>query len=294
MVIYRPTAPSPHVRKFKKEFDQIIQSTESNHERTPLQLLVIATYLNRLYFIDRVNSLLEWDKTQWKFSPGVLAQLLVLVPFIPSRRKVALSAISQAYTGMDLELLIGIPINPSELNDDMFGRLLDRIFTSGCESIFYELAMNVRVAFSLPENFVLHSDTTSHILYGDYSTQEDNDQPVLQITYGYSKDKRNDLKQIMTGMVTDGDGLVRYAQTLDGNTADCDYNHQMVQTLHSVYGNEFKKYVYIADSKLLNKPNVNELFRGDDPIPFISRMPSNFHKKLCETVKNKALVPLVT
>ena len=92
----------------------------------------------------------------------------------------------------------------------------------------------------------------------------------------------------MTGMVTDGDGLIVYSQTLDGNTADSDYNHQMIKTLHLVYGSEFKKYVYIADSKLLNAPNIQELLRGDHPIPFISRIPQNFHKKLCEKVKTKA------
>lgn len=289
MVIYRSGTPSPHIKKFKREFEQIIHSTEPKNERTPLQLLVIATYLNRLSFIDHINSLLDWDEKQWKFSPGILAQLLVLVPFIPYRKKVAISAISTAYSGMDLELLVGISIDPLELNDDMFGRLLDRIHESGCENLFYELAMTVRMTFSLPEDYVLHSDTTSHVLYGDYTSDEEIPESALHITYGYSKDKRKDLKQIMTGMVTDGEGLVLYAQTLNGNTADCDYNHQMVRTLHSVYGSECKKYVYIADSKLMNEPNIKMLNQGTESIPFISRIPHNFHKKLCEKVKNKAI-----
>lgn len=288
MVIYRPTTPSPHVKQFKRNYDKVVTASERKSEHTPLQLIVIATYLNRLHFIDHVNRLITWDDSRWKFSPGVLAQLAVLIPFIPSRRKIALSRISEAYTGMDLELLTGLPIDPSELNDDMFGRLLDRIHKSGCENLFYELAMTVRFAFSLPENYILHSDTTSHVLYGDYPTQEGDKPPALQITYGYSKDKRKDLKQIMTGMVTDGDGLVVYSKTLNGNTADCDYNLQMIQTLHSVYGSEFKNYVYIADSKLLNEPNVLELIEGEQSIPFISRIPQNFHKKLCEKVKTRA------
>ena len=288
MVIYRPTTPSSHVKQFKRDFDKVVTASECKSDRTPLQLLIIATYLNRLQFINHVNNLITWDDSKWKFSPGILSQLLVLVPFIPSRRKIAISRISEVYTGMDLELLVGLPIDPSELNDDLFGRLLDRIHESGCENLFYELAMTVRIAFSLPENYVLHSDTTSHVLYGDYPSQKGDEPPTLQITYGYSKDKRKDLKQIMTGMVTDGDGLVVYSKTLNGNTADCDYNHQMVKTLHSIYGPEFKKYVYIADSKLLNESNVLELIQGDHSIPFISRIPQNFHKKLCEKVKNKA------
>lgn len=141
---------------------------------------------------------------------------------------------------MDLELLVGLSIDPSELNDDIFGRLLDKIHESGSENLFYEVAMRVRFVFSLPENYVLHSDTTSHVLFGDYPTKEGEKPPDLKITYGYSKDKRQDLKQIMTGMVTDGDGLVVYSKTLNGNTADCDYNNQMVKTLHSFFGSDFK------------------------------------------------------
>jgi len=189
---------------------------------------------------------------------------------------------------MDLELLTGEPVNSVDLNDDLFGRLLDRINEGGCEPLFYELAMTVRMALNLPENYVLHSDTTSHVLYGDYPQNEEDEDPALRITYGYSKDKRKDLKQIMTGMVTDGDGLIVYSQTLDGNTSDSDYNHQMIKTLHLVYGSDFKKHVYIADSKLLNGPNIQELLRDDHPIPFISRIPQNFHKKLCEKVKTRA------
>ena len=288
MTIHRRTTPSPHVKQFKRDFDKIVTASESKNARTPLQLLIISSYLNRLHFIDHINRHLSWDESRWKFSPGILAQLLVLIPFIPSRRRIAISRISDIYRGMDLELLIGIPLEPDELNDDLFARLLDRIHQCGCEPLFYELAMSVRMALCLPENYVLHSDTTSHVLYGDYSQDEGDEDPALRITYGYSKDKRKDLKQIMTGMVTDGEGLIVYSQTLDGNTADSDYNHKMIKTLHLVYGSEFQKYVYIADSKLLNDPNVQVLLQGDHPIPFISRIPQNFHKKLCEKVKTKA------
>ena len=182
MVIYRSNTPSPHVERFKRDFDKVVTTSEQKNEHTPFQLLIIATYLNRLHFIDHINRVITWDESRWKFSPGVLAQLLVLTPFVPSRRKIALFKISEVYTGMDLELLVGVPIDLSELNDDMFGRLLDRVHENGCENLFYELAMMVRFIFSLPENYVLHSDTASHVLYGDYTTKEDEEPPALKIT----------------------------------------------------------------------------------------------------------------
>lgn len=76
-------------------------------------------------FIDHVHRLITWGDSRWEFSPGVLAQLLILIPFIPFRRKTALSKISEIYTEMDLELLIYLPVYSSEPNDDMLGRLPD-------------------------------------------------------------------------------------------------------------------------------------------------------------------------
>jgi len=35
---------------------------------------------------------------------------------------------SQAFSGMDLELLVGEPVDPAELSDDIFANMLDRFW----------------------------------------------------------------------------------------------------------------------------------------------------------------------
>jgi transposase len=294
------THPKPHARKKKgkrrshprkmntlrHQFDQIVQGSEDLAQRTPLPLVVIATYLNRLDFKESINRYVKWDPAQWKYSPGVLAQLLVIAVFIQANKKIALSRIRQVYAGMDLEMLAGEPVEPAELSDDLFATMLDRLWLAGCENFLSTIALTVRIVFDLPPNYVLHSDTTSHVLYGDYDSSEDVSDPSLVLpTYGYSKDKRNDLKQIMTGMVTDGDGLIRFSHVLDGNTADCKYNHLMIKTLQEVYGDEFYRYTYIADSKMLNKKNLDLVFCDDKPVKIISRIPENFAGKLAEKIR---------
>jgi transposase len=205
----RASSPSARLRSLRKDLQETIQSVKKTSYSTPLQLIIIACYLNRLHFIDQVNSNVEWDETQWKYSPGVLAQLLVLLPFVSALRIIPLSRIHESYSGIDLELLVGEAIDPADLNDDLFGRVLDRIYEADCSELFLSISLSVRLTFDLPENTILHSDTTSHVLYGDY-IPDDGYVPPLTITYGYSKQKRNDLKQIQTGMVTDGDGLILY------------------------------------------------------------------------------------
>ena len=280
--------PSPQSANIKRDLlNPTIICRPREYLETPLQLSVVASYLNKLRFKEQINERVTWDSKQWKYSPGILAQLLVLLPFVSANKKVSLSRIHEAYAGIDLELLVGEPIDPATLNDDMFGRVLDRIFEVGCSSLFSSIALSVRLTFNLPENFILHSDTTSHVLYGDYECDA-GEKPHIKITPGYSKQKRDDLNQIMTGAVTDGDGLILYSKVLDGNTADCSYNNLVIDQLREIFGDGFKKYKYIADSKLLNKYNVEKLFKGSHPIQFISRIPENFHKKLAEKARNLA------
>jgi transposase len=294
------TQPKPKARKKKgkrrshplkmktlrDEFEQTVKGSEDSAKRTPLSLILIATYLNRLKFKENINRYVKWDPAQWKYSPGVLAQLLVIAVFIPANKKVALSRMHQVYAGMDIETLVGEPVEPAELSDGLFAAMLDRLWKAGCENFLCTIALTVRTVFDLPPDYVLHSDTTSHVLYGDYDPSEYASDPSLVLpTYGYSKDKRSDLKQIMTGMVTDGDGLVRFSHVLDGNTADCEYNYMMIKILKQVYGDEFGLYTYIADSKMLNKKNLALISCDDKPVKIISRIPENFSGKLAEKIR---------
>ena len=93
---------------------------------------------------------------------------------------------------------------------------------------------------------------------------------------------------VMSGAVTDGDGLPLFCEILNGNTADCEFNHQMVSNLQSVFGDEFTKYFYIADSKVLNEKNINRIYSNGKPVKIISRVPDNFSKKLSERKKKQA------
>jgi len=103
----RRSASARKMNAIRRQFNQIVLDSNDLSLRTPFPLLVIATYLNRLNFKEFINSRLRWDQAQWKYSPGVLAQLMVIATFIPANKKIALSRIHEAYYGMDLEMLVG-------------------------------------------------------------------------------------------------------------------------------------------------------------------------------------------
>lgn len=184
---------------------------------------------------------------------------------------------------------MGESIEPAELNDDLFAQLLERLHDYGCTTLNRSISMTVRTVFNLPENKLLHSDTTSHILYGDYHSESDQKHPsIINPAFGVSKEKRLDLLQIMSGSVADGDGLVLFGNILDGNTADCEYNNMMLSALNSLYGEEFGSYTYIADCKILTEKNLDQIYSGRNPVKFISCIPDHFGGKLSEKSRNQA------
>ena len=58
-------------------------------------------------------------------------------------------------------------------------------------------------------------------------------------SFGYSKDKHPELKQIMTGVVTDRDNLPLFAPAFNGNTADCSFNELTLPLLKTFYDTKF-------------------------------------------------------
>ena len=133
-------------------------------------------------------------------------------------------------------------IEATELNDDQFARLLDCISTYGCENLFYDLAIRTRCIFSLPKNNTLHVNTASHLFYG-WNPESDEDFSLF-ITFGSSKRSHFEKKQIMTGSVTDGDGLPLFATALNSNTTDCNFNEVTISLLKAVYGPEFRNNIW--------------------------------------------------
>ena len=96
----------------------------------------------------------------------------------------------------DTELLLGQPVEPGLFGDHNVARVLDKIFDTGPQKIFFNIAQNAISAFEIDPRRV-HFDTTSITVFGDYEGYEE----PFQIDYGYSKDKRPDLKQFLVSML---------------------------------------------------------------------------------------------
>ena len=102
---------------------------------------------------------------------------------------------------------------------------------------------------------------------------EDQDLPtVIQVTYGYSRDHREDLKQWMLALITSGDGVPLFLRPLDGQASDKHSLLDAVVTLtEQLKASGETPGVYVADSGLYSGENMTTLNTAG--VPWASRVP---------------------
>lgn len=115
--------------------------------------------------------------------------------------------VPQYFENKPVEHLLGEGITADMLNDDCSGRTLDWRDVHDVTTLFAGLAFQARRRFGIQAQH-LHIDTTSFSVSGDYALKEEGDPVPLAITYGYSRDHREDLKQWMCALATTHDGDV--------------------------------------------------------------------------------------
>lgn len=95
------------------------------------------------------------------------------------------------------------------LNDDRLGRVLDALYLGGLSQLFVVICQVAARKFGI-EGKSAHFDSTSFAVEGEYLSQLPGVEGVapvpITITYGYSRDRRPDLKQFVMNLVCWSDG----------------------------------------------------------------------------------------
>lgn len=235
---------------------------------------LIRAMMDEIELIPIINSSVRWDETQWKLSPGELIAAMLISCFC---RRQALYKLEKFYQYQDLELLFGRnDISGSDFTDDSLGRALDR-FAERCEKIFGAIVLKAREVHRLVYD-IIHTDTTSTTVYGEYDFP-DVEEPLIAL--GFSKDHRPDLKQYITGLGVNSEGIPLFGKTLKGNTSDKEWNKQLFTAFHADLA-DYAHSIIVADSQAITIPNL-KLAKGT---AFISRLPDTF--ALNEQLKQRA------
>ena len=109
-------------------------------------------------------------------------------------------------------------VAPEAFQDDTVGRVLDRLYDIGTMKVFTACAVRADRVCGFDKRYI-HFDTTSIMVYGDYLLSEEakESEEPFRITYGYSKDKRPDLKQFVFSTLCVDRAVPLWGKPHDGN-----------------------------------------------------------------------------
>src|SRR5712691_8457773 len=178
-------------------------------------LPIVKAYADKIGVVEVINQLVP---TEMGIDPGTIV-LGMILDTLSGRSP--LYRLEEFFAHQDTALLLGQAIAPDALNDDTVGRILDRLYATGTMKVFTACAVRADQALHFDKRYV-HFDTTSMTVYGEYAPPEEpEEQKVpLTITYGYSKDKRPDLKQCVFATLCVDRAVPIWDTPEDGNASD--------------------------------------------------------------------------
>jgi transposase len=157
----------------------------------------------------------------------------------------ALSRVAETVAGYDLEVIFQRPLDAAHFHDNRLGRALDALWTRGLDRIYGAVISQAVGQYAL-EVARLHTDTTSLKVYGAYARDEEEAGPL--VTFGYSRDHRPDLKQLLFGLTVTADGVPVWGHVTDGNCSDST-EHRFHITQLRQHLPDLGEPLLVADSK---------------------------------------------
>ena len=235
----------------------------------PDHLPVIAALCRRINLIDVIDRLVP---NEMEVSVGTIVQGMVLDTL--SGRS-PLYRLEKFFDHQDTQLLLGQGVKSKSFNDTTVARAMDALFNVGAEKVFSEVAFSASCMFPLNKRYV-HFDTTSVNVWGDYDCC-DPDSETINITYGYSKDHRPDLKQFLVKMLCVGRNVPLLGSCEDGNRSDKSINNTVLSRISkhmAKHGLEPGAFIYVADSAMVTRDNLEMI--GDNL--FLTRLPFSYNE----------------
>ena len=173
-------------------------------------------------------------------------------------------------------------IKPQEYFDDRLADTLDALFEYGTGNLEMLITKYMITEFGIT-NAICHNDTTSISVYGDCDNNKTPDS--IEITFGFSKKKRQDLKQLVWSLSVSSDsGFPLFQKAYSGNTADVETYvtqwHNLIDLLDD------REFLYVADSKLVTRENMTHIHDNGGffvaPAPMYETYKAVFH----DAIKN--------
>lgn len=203
-------------------------------------------------------------------SVGQATQAMILNGLGFSSR--ALYLTPEFFANKPVELLVGPGVTAAMLNDDTLGRALDALYATGVTELFARVAAAGCRRFGIQHQFV-HLDSSSFHLHGAYDAREP-EREAVKITYGYSKEERPDLKQVVVNLMTSYRSTIpTWLEVLSGNSSDKQSFVPSIEAYTAQLQAGDRPY-FVADSALYSADNLQAL----SATTWVSRVPQTIRQ----------------
>jgi transposase len=220
-------------------------------------LPIVNYFLGRIGLDAALSVHVPADDRRVRLEPAAVLGLVVRNLVVDHEPAYALSEWACAYEPS----LVGL--RPGELqllNDDRVGRNLDRLFDADRASLLTEVVLKAVRAFGI-DCSQMHNDSTTVSFSGAYRQADGRargPKPTAQITFGYNKDHRPDLRQLVWILTVSSDGAIPIAhRVVDGNTTDDQTHVSSWGELRRLVGRN--DFLYVADSKLCTRAAMEHI-----------------------------------
>ncbi|MFN3476938.1 MAG: IS1634 family transposase, partial [Candidatus Methylomirabilales bacterium] len=249
-------------------------------------LPLVGAVLRYLEVKDTIDQLLPADPRH-EVTAGEGVEALVLMILTGEH---ALYRVSETLAGYDLEVIFQRPIAAEHFHDTRLGHVLDALWEVGLDRVYGAVISHAIHKYALDLSR-LHSDTTSLKVYGAYEREEEEEGPL--VTFGFSKDHRPDLKQLLFGLTVTADGSVPvWGHVSDGNRSDSE-EHRFHITQLRQYLPDLTHPLLGADSKFFAGQTL--LLAQEERLSFVTLVPQTvgLQRTLVEEMELEAMPVLL-
>lgn len=184
---------------------------------------------------------------------------------------------SEFFEDKPIDHLLGTNITPNQIDNNVLGRTLEKLFEIGVTDLFSKIALKAMKTLQI-EVKSLHLDSTSFHVDGEYQSSLEQDESRIKLVRGYSRDHRPELNQAVLQMITSNQGnLPLFMQAASGNTSDktafSEIISEHLKSFQAAVGNRY----FVGDSALYTPSSIKALVDADTL--FVTRVPGQLGKE---------------
>ena len=225
---------------------------------------ILAHYFDKCGIVDIVDAHVPTDPRRKVLTHGQACIAMITGILFQAMQLYRICQFARETTVLDA-LLPGIA--PHDYFDDRLADTLDALYDFGLGNLETMITGTMIKAFDINTG-ICHNDTTCAFMYGDADNRRSD--RGITITFGYSKQYRKDLKQLVWSLSVSSDSAFPlFQQAYSGNAADVDTYVEQWHHLIDLLGK--RDFLFVGDSKVASRQNMAHIH--DHEGFFISPLP---------------------